>query len=168
MRGKPCVSICPCHNAGLIPAHAGKTFCKNSFVVTVGAHPRACGENKCCGCRVDIYFGSSPRMRGKPMYRLTWRLRIGLIPAHAGKTTISLSEVSGERAHPRACGENVVRVRPRFGQLGSSPRMRGKPFRPSRLQRRWGLIPAHAGKTIFWLILLAATTAHPRACGEND
>ena len=51
--------------------------------------------------------GSSPRMRGK--LRRTFRLGLArrLIPAHAGKTALFLVLVKGDRAHPRACGENI-------------------------------------------------------------
>ena len=50
---------------GLIPAHAGKTLHDGRPVYSVGAHPRACGEN--LGGNPDILYveGSSPRMRGK-------------------------------------------------------------------------------------------------------
>ena len=50
---------------------------------------------------------------------------------------------------------------------GSSPRMRGKHITPEPVKRGTGLIPAHAGKTKAWALTKNASTAHPRACGEN-
>ena len=72
------------------------------------------------------------------------------------------------RAHPRACGENHAQLMLLISDHGSSPRVRGKPHgRPSGPPRR-GLIPARAGKTMFALVSAAKSTAHPRACGENQ
>ena len=71
----------------------------------------------------------------------------GLIPAHAGKTAFFLGEFNGCWAHPRACGENFVEVGKDWADVGSSPRMRGKPLIPLSPLSHTGLIPAHAGKT---------------------
>ena len=71
----------------------------------------------------------------------------GLIPAHAGKTAPRKALVISEKAHPRACGENVDLVFRDHGLDGSSPRMRGKPVKDFTVAAPVGLIPAHAGKT---------------------
>ena len=100
-----------------------------------------------------------------PIFRLEIN---GLIPAHAGKTfsTNALMHYTG--AHPRACGENGLHLEERPLEAGSSPRMRGKPslFRGDKSQQ--GLIPAHAGKTLWWTRSNDHRQAHPRACGENS
>ena len=86
MRGKQVDFVRPAAPAGLIPAHAGKT---SGFRVSVGpsrAHPRACGENQSERPTANRPSGSSPRMRGKLINRLSRQSRQGLIPAHAGKT----------------------------------------------------------------------------------
>ena len=111
---------------GLIPAHAGKTRVARRSGSACGAHPRACGENTLRSDWRKFASGSSPRMRGKQTRRAQ-RPCIGrLIPAHAGKTAFShyMPVISG--AHPRACGENFRHQRPTRGDVGSSPRMRGK------------------------------------------
>ena len=51
--------------------------------------------------------------------------------------------------------------------MGSSPRGRGKLHAGGVGNRRSGLIPARAGKTIKTIIGAAKTAAHPRAGGEN-
>ena len=110
----------------LIPAHAGKTSSERLVRAPVGAHPRACGENLESGSERIIPAGSSPRMRGKPC---THGLEVGiegLIPAHAGKTTIWAAPLVPKTAHPRACGENGPCGHGVWPLLGSSPRMRGK------------------------------------------
>ena len=72
---------------------------------------------------------------------------IGLIPAHAGKTGLGGLAATLTGAHPRACGENGALFMSRGIRSGSSPRMRGKPWRRSFLSLETRLIPAHAGKT---------------------
>ena len=55
-----------------------------------------------------------------------------------------------------------------FGaHAGSSPLTRGKPLPLGLLDERRGLIPAHAGKTMWWLGGSAHGAAHPRSRGEN-
>ena len=55
------------------------------------------------------------------------------------------------RAHPRSRGENVHEVVERRHRSGSSPLTRGKLLRSIVQQGVQGLIPAHAGKTL-WLL----------------
>ena len=152
---------------GLIPAHAGKTSDASGDAQQPPAHPRACGENPSFWRRLRLIPGSSPRMRGKRGRHGPQRPRRRLIPAHAGKTpTLTVCSVS-QRAHPRACGENMISCVLWLVAPGSSPRMRGKrsPSRPG--WRDSGLIPAHAGKTRQALQGGSGQPAHPRACGEN-
>ena len=85
-----------------------------------------CGENQHCLQDVEQQDGSSPRMRGKRRtFFFTCRGQ-GLIPAHAGKTTGRGIPSLGNKAHPRACGENSGAERTSVTFAGSSPRMRGK------------------------------------------
>ena len=92
-------------------------------------------------------MGSSPRMRGKLLCMALPTRFLGLIPAHAGKTSFFLTDTPRPTAHPRACGENVPIAADAIAPPGSSPRMRGK-LRGKRFQIRGErLIPAHAGKT---------------------
>ena len=152
---------------GLIPAHAGKTNTFKLAAIVTQAHPRACGEN---GTTLEDWhwaLGSSPRMRGKREMRLLMRQLAGLIPAHAGKTLAAFPIDCNNRAHPRACGENVG-LKPGSSELGgSSPRMRGKRTLLFNRYMATRLIPAHAGKTGFTQPTQRLMRAHPRACGEN-
>ena len=58
--------------------------------------------------------------------------RVGLIPAHAGKTTPPPEAREPLWAHPRSCGENILRAIPAITAAGSSPLMRGKPWSARR------------------------------------
>ena len=70
----------------LIPAHAGKTNHDEVKAVAVEAHPRSRGENGVSIASEPDHAGSSPLTRGKHPGRRERRRRVGLIPAHAGKT----------------------------------------------------------------------------------
>ena len=71
--------------------------------------------------------GSSPRVRGKPTPAGALDTVKGLIPACAGKTVTFKALVIAPPAHPRVCGENLRFLKPLPPNLGSSPRVRGKP-----------------------------------------
>ena len=152
---------------GLIPAHAGKT---THSVPTMGAkwaHPRSRGENITNALKQLPGWGSSPLTRGKHQVGGRLRDRLGLIPAHAGKTRRARGPRNGTAAHPRSRGENVVDRKPQMSMTGSSPLTRGKlPHRGSG-RKAGRLIPAHAGKTRRWRPATRPTRAHPRSRGEN-
>ena len=50
---------------------------------------------------------------------------------------------------------------------GSSPLTRGKPWRKVTPGKTDGLIPAHAGKTVWFINDGSYDGAHPRSRGEN-
>ena len=152
---------------GLIPARAGKTFSMPPGVSPPSAHPRACGENQRTLRYPRHQAGSSPRVRGKLILWGPVPVTLGLIPARAGKTFPDPAKTSIPAAHPRACGENCAWCLGRWGLVGSSPRVRGKPRRSRCCPRPRGLIPARAGKTKGKTTVCGSQRAHPRACGEN-
>ena len=131
------------------------------------AHPRSRGENRSIAGAAGFAQGSSPLTRGKPptlRERGPW---LGLIPAHAGKTSSSAICSLWTQAHPRSRGENFT-----FGigsQVisGSSPLTRGKLFTRDIRPLPPGLIPAHAGKTPSRAAGTRRMEAHPRSRGEN-
>ena len=132
---------------GLIPACAGKTAFQAHGLRGGGAHPRVCGENGREGEYVRTVEGSSPRVRGKPLFLFRCLLRGGLIPACAGKTHQAQPPPARPTAHPRVCGENLT-FRPTIGRpIGSSPRVRGKRKKLFPAPEVVRLIPACAGKT---------------------
>ena len=134
-------------NRGLIPAHAGKTTCPRTTVVSGGAHPRSRGENASAARHWASSVGSSPLTRGKLCRGNGPRSSRRLIPAHAGKTILTVAGAIFAQAHPRSRGENRSGggVAAAFG----------------------GLIPAHAGKTSRERAAICSFQAHPRSRGEN-
>ena len=92
---------------------------------------------------------------------------LGLIPAHAGKTSWGRVRPDPRRAHPRSRGENMrLRSSDPEGR-GSSPLTRGKPATYQVTAKLGGLIPAHAGKTPCRGEQRHERGAHPRSRGEN-
>ena len=111
--------------------------------------------------------GSSPRVRGKRKIVIPDNTFFRLIPACAGKTQRRPSFCRPGRAHPRAGGENALGGQYVFGDMGSSPRWRGKLLDACENVANRGLIPALAGKTCFIVCAPFTLGAHPRAGGEN-
>ena len=126
-----------------------------------------CGENTLRSISSVVFFGSSPRVRGKQILGFKDSSQKGLIPACAGKT-LYLREIGGRgRAHPRVCGENRS-IAAKISSLGgSSPRVRGKQKQVAEYLATHGLIPACAGKTKRLSAWHSSNRAHPRVCGEN-
>ena len=91
---------------GLIPAHAGKTVSPSSISSLTWAHPRSRGENEYGSAQTVSNVGSSPLTRGKRKPLTLADIKIGLIPAHAGKTHSPRRPRWWRRAHPRSRGEN--------------------------------------------------------------
>ena len=129
-RGKLPGGLIAARAGRLIPAHAGKTCVGMRTRGAARAHPRSRGENYrlrllALGCggsspltrgkqfvdrRSEIFAGSSPLTRGKQRVvpsKLTMR---GLIPAHAGKTSMRFAVRRASWAHPRSRGENTLNL----------------------------------------------------------
>ena len=166
-RGKPVTHARVWEAGRLIPAHAGKTKGKAIVSFDAGAHPRSRGENRVIWVDSVPTAGSSPLTRGKLNRRRHGQGGLGLIPAHAGKTPVSVGPPVLDRAHPRSRGENHGQYFGASGVPGSSPLTRGKPTRMASPVRMQGLIPAHAGKTLAAHPRAPGARAHPRSRGEN-
>ena len=166
-RGKLTLSSHPHFTPGLIPAHAGKTYRVIRPCCERWAHPRSRGENTPASWDDPLACGSSPLTRGKLGFRRTQVRGSRLIPAHAGKTHPTHRGRRPDPAHPRSRGENYIIPKSIAADPGSSPLTRGKPLAISGLIPRYGLIPAHAGKTARAAATPSRKPAHPRSRGEN-
>ena len=92
--------------------------------------------------------GSSPLTRGKHETVCRTLERVGLIPAHAGKTWTGSDPIFSPSAHPRSRRENA-------------------PHSIHADAVDW-LIPAHAGKTADQPVVVFNRGTHPRSRGENE
>ena len=95
------------------------------------------------------------------------RRESGLIPAHAGSTSLCYYPAFSCRAHPRSRGEHVGGLHPLVRGVGSSPLTRGAPSGVFQFLMGVRLIPAHAGSTHLIPDRLHARGAHPRSRGEH-
>ena len=166
-RGKLLPVISGLLGQGLIPAHAGKTPPSSLEASLHGAHPRSRGENAYKAYNLARRRGSSPLTRGKREHGPAWVAGVGLIPAHAGKTRVTMSGSSLRGAHPRSRGENSKSLWSMLRIHGSSPLTRGKSRGAGLGYTGPGLIPAHAGKIRTRRGSRLRSEAHPRSRGEN-
>ena len=91
MRGKPKAGAWLVNAGRNIPAYAGKTGKPHKDSEGREEHPRVCGENEQVETLYYELAGTSPRMRGKPIWAW-YRIILGRnIPAYAGKTTLLVS-----------------------------------------------------------------------------
>ena len=153
---------------GIIPAHAGLTY-RNTLLQAHGRdHPRACGAHTQEQKRGLGFKGSSPRMRGSPLFSQFMQNIFGIIPAHAGLTPSVETPECIVWDHPRACGAHSNPCSMIATVMGSSPRMRGSLVALRVLRVEVGIIPAHAGLTRTVLSSGPSTGDHPRACGAHQ
>ena len=167
VRGKPCGDGDGGVALRIIPARAGQTLRRGQWHRHDADHPRACGANLVPFSLRLWWFGSSPRVRGKLDDVRLDDAANRIIPARAGQTYFFQSIKAVTPDHPRACGANC-RNRYRVEvDSGSSPRVRGKPRRRSRLPVCRRIIPARAGQTRPPSNRWCCESDHPRACGAN-
>ena len=105
MRGKVPSALLPAFSAGITPAHAGKRVRGIPRTYNERDHPRTCGEKMLTGDTTDEETGSPPHMRGKAPLHFDLRYRVGITPAHAGKSQPGVCFYSIFKDHPRTCGE---------------------------------------------------------------
>ena len=152
---------------GLTPAGAGNTGSRTRPEISLGAHPRGCGEHIERGGLPEAFMGSPPRVRGTPRLCRAVCPPARLTPAGAGNTPRSKSAPWTGWAHPRGCGEHQNPPSPPGTSRGSPPRVRGTRAARLRRDRRHRLTPAGAGNTDRSRSHRCSCWAHPRGCGEH-
>ena len=131
-------------------------------------HPRACGANVSGLMETWCRVGSSPRVRGKQIYKLGVFTCSRIIPARAGQTSSRDPPPGFRPEHPRACGANGVAPNTDHMPIGSSPRVRGKHRASGETAAQVRIIPARAGQTTRPTQARQPAPDHPRACGANS
>ena len=150
----------------IIPALAGNTNSRLSWISTAADHPRSRGEYWPGTVGLLLGPGSSPLSRGirDPKWvRDVWER---IIPALAGNTFQRGNNRAPSKDHPRSRGEYPLPRADITAPEGSSPLSRGilssaiYDRHPSRI------IPALAGNTTFLAVFSAPSSDHPRSRGE--
>ena len=129
-------------------------------------HPRVCGELVQRALRRLADRGSSPRVRGTLVRHGNPVGVERFIPACAGNSNSARRVSRSRTVHPRVCGELRSIMRSSAGSSGSSPRVRGTPFRSRPATPRTRFIPACAGNSRPWRPGFPSSPVHPRVCGE--
>ncbi|SUB01577.1 Domain of uncharacterised function (DUF2825) [Pannonibacter phragmitetus] len=143
------------------PRSGSRQQCAARFI------PACAGNTSSAVRRCAMLAGSSPRVRGTRGNEDPCRNAGRFIPACAGNTHKRTKRGHLSAVHPRVCGEHARRVKPTCAPAGSSPRVRGTPplvLPPPNAAR---FIPACAGNTVVRLLIVGATSVHPRVCGEH-
>ena len=130
-------------------------------------HPRGCGEKGVVEEVVLFFIGSSPRVRGKVDVAQVCDVCLGIIPAGAGKSLLSIEVKTKGWDHPRGCGEKTASIGRSSLSQGSSPRVRGKGHTGVYAMECIGIIPAGAGKSLHGAEHALVEEDHPRGCGEK-
>ena len=91
----------------------------------------------------------------------------GIIPAGAGLTYFLDRQELVWWDHPRGCGAHIGRMCLDILDEGSSPRVRGSPWRTLLGTVLSGIIPAGAGLTAITTQKTDAAGDHPRGCGAH-
>ena len=113
---------------GLIPARAGRTDSQTWTKRAEGAHPRSRGADWTKPAGAARVSGSSPLARGGLPPSGRSLAAAGLIPARAGRTSLSPCRSRPQGAHPRSRGADLTSARYLRGEIGSSPLARGGQF----------------------------------------
>ena len=106
-----------------------------------------CGEHVVSEHLHGHVQGSSPHVRGAHRCTAQSGHGRGIIPACAGSTLDLIDTATGNRDHPRMCGEHAT---PRTDTPDST-----------------GIIPACAGSTSVCFLGKFLVGDHPRMCGEH-
>ena len=171
----------------ITPAHAGKSFYRNSHRRQLFHHPRTRGEKqlprmpprlqyhhpRTRGEKVvsfwdsGIFLGSPPHTRGKGLCRRKRHTQDRITPAHAGKSHFPEAITFFDGDHPRARGEKPTIFLLGENEIESPPRTRGKAPSVSSSVSVSGITPAHAGKRSWYSSYDTPSKDHPRTRGEK-
>ena len=111
---------------GIISACAEQTL-SDPFVVTLsGDHLRVCGADRSAGCRQARTWGSSPRVRSRPVSPVRSLMTFGIISACAEQTAWTGRRRVTDWDHLRVCGADTSLRGMRPSHSGSSPRVRSR------------------------------------------
>ena len=154
MRGKVPPQNQALAGKGITPARAGKRLLFRMRSNTAQDHPRACGEKDVSLIFVHSWLASPPRVRGKGANDDCRTAGRGITPARAGKRSLNASARPVIWDHPRACGEKRTVWWVCCYRQGSPPRVRGKVYEAFQERLDYGITPARAGKSRYFLLFI--------------
>ena len=130
-------------------------------------HPHACGDKYLTlGTHIKM-TGSSPRVWGQGLARLSDKSHTRIIPTRVGTRPVFYRFVQRSGDHPHACGDKSSTQLYQHIHVGSSPRVWGQELclKIKRLGTR--IIPTRVGTSLYQKYLVFADKDHPHACGDK-
>ena len=112
-------------------------------------------------------MGSPPPTRGTQSETTCSKIEQGITPAYAGNTYTLLLCCPSTRDHPRLRGEHLFRSVHLPFQPGSPPPTRGTQELLTSNAIDFGITPAYAGNTSFFISFSFTKWDHPRLRGEH-
>ena len=149
----------------IIPARAGFTAAGGCAGVEHGDHPRSRGVYTEATVPYTPRRGSSPLARGLPACYPSTSRRRRIIPARAGFTGPTSSDMGAGGDHPRSRGVYFLTLTAPVRTAGSSPLARGLQALGGTLNEGTRIIPARAGFTVFRGAGSVLGWDHPRSRG---
>ena len=148
-----------------IPACAGEPAKFGGRPRRSTVYPRVCGGTHVSHCRIILYGGLSPRVRGNPSYPICDTPGKRSIPACAGEPDEDTIPDYTRKVYPRVCGGTGSMMDGKSHREGLSPRVRGNQapvhYRADDLRS----IPACAGEPRVRLRSGCRRRVYPRVCG---
>ena len=90
-----------------IPTPVGNTPVSANKTSRMPVHPHACGEHSSVDSKVEIHYGSSPRLWGTLCHLPAFDHVLRFIPTPVGNTRGSPAGATPRSVHPHACGEHL-------------------------------------------------------------
>ena len=154
VRGKQFLIVNRQFLIGSIPACAGETPLHRQGSRWRRVYPRLCGGNGNTMTQTYTQEGLSPLVRGKPIPPFVPGSARRSIPACAGETSSPAPTPRATRVYPRLCGGNYIVPLPPLFCPGLSPLVRGKHGGDTPGVGSDGSIPACAGETLVFNIMI--------------
>ena len=151
----------------IIPACAGSTAVQGILNKNPQDHPRMRGVHIVIDSHWIPSVGSSPHARGPLCMGDTITAYLRIIPACAGSTRATPGNVRNPGDHPRMRGVHIIGYVVAYVTGGSSPHARGPPTKQEAGVPYQRIIPACAGSTHPFTMLLFVNRDHPRMRGVH-
>ena len=166
-RGKALALGMTCSSLRITPAWAGKSLLPVRIGSTHEDHPRMGGEKNIQWFLPEGHGGSPPHGRGKVCGGMNRIFHMGITPAWAGKSILTIQHSEVNQDHPRMGGEKMFFKPGRSMYPGSPPHGRGKVNLRTALKLVGGITPAWAGKSGVVAPVQSTAGDHPRMGGEK-
>jgi len=156
-----------CISFRFIPTCVGKADPSRYMMRIDTVHPHVCGEGMCPSSMRLWMCGSSPRVWGRQTAQHADYFQRRFIPTCVGKASTDPNRPTSPTVHPHVCGEGV-RPRDRDAlDVGSSPRVWGRPLAHRHPRSAWRFIPTCVGKAFTIPTRDIYGAVHPHVCGEG-